>query len=94
MRLRTSRSKKATTSDVGLPRLDELDRAPEPGPLRERRAAADVELLERLDELEPVALAGGPDTLGLFGRGDKLLAVTVADARDADDADGTTRRRT
>ena len=77
--------------DVGLAGLDQLDRAPQAGPLRERRAAGDVELLDRLDELEPVALARGADTLGLLGRADEPLAVTVADAGDADDADGATR---
>ena len=37
--------------DVRLAGLDHLDRAPEPSTLRERSAAADVELLDRLDEL-------------------------------------------
>ena len=86
---------------VGLARLDELDGAAQPVALRERRAAGDVQLLDRVDELEPVALADRPDTLGLLARRHEPIAVAVADARDADDADGPTnggtlgsRRRT
>jgi hypothetical protein len=56
--------------------------------LLERRAAGHVELLEDLDEFETVALAGCRDTLPLFSRRDEPLAVSVADARDADDTDG------
>jgi peroxiredoxin Q/BCP len=44
--------------------------------------------LDRVDERQPVAFAGRRDTLGLLGRTNGLLAVTAADARDADDADG------
>ena len=56
----------------------------------EWRTAGDVRLLQRVDELEPVALAGGPDTLSLLGRRDQALAITVTDAADADDPNGST----
>ena len=52
--------------DVRLARLDELDGATEARALRERRAAGDVELLDRVDERQPVALCDRLDTLGLF----------------------------
>ena len=71
-------------------RLDQLDRAAQAVALAERRAAGDVELLDRLHQLEPVALTRGGDTLGLLGGRDEPLAVAVADAGDAHDADGTT----
>jgi hypothetical protein len=43
---------------VRLASLDHVDGAGEPGPLGERSAAADVELLERVEERQPVACAG------------------------------------
>ena len=54
--------------DVGLPRFDHLDRAAQSVALLERGAAGHVQFFDRVDELEPVALASGPDTLGLLGR--------------------------
>jgi hypothetical protein len=50
----------------------------------ERGTARHVELLKGVDEFESVALARGPDTLGLFGGNDEPFAVTGADAGDAD----------
>ncbi len=71
--------------DVRLASLDHLDGAAEAGALRERRTAGHVELLERVDQLEPVALAGRGDTLALLG-GDtasspSLLTRTMPTAR-------------
>jgi hypothetical protein len=77
--------------DVGIAGLDHLDRAAKAGTLLERGAAGDVELFQCLDEVKAVTLAGCRDTLTLFTRRDKAVAVTIADARDAHDADCTTR---
>ena len=76
--------------DVRLTSLHELDSSSKAGPLRERRASRYVQFLDRVHELQPVSLAGGPDTLGLLRRRHELLAVTLSPTRNADDADGPT----
>jgi hypothetical protein len=69
--------------------------------LRERCATGDVQLLDRVHQLEPVALCDRPDTLALFSWRHEPIAVSISDTGHADDADGPTnggtlasRRRT
>jgi hypothetical protein len=76
--------------DVCLALLDERERAAKAGPSFDHGAAADVKLLDDLDEFEPVAAARGPDTFLLFRRTDEAFAIAVADPRDANDTNGTT----
>ena len=76
---------------LGRARLDEPERLSQTWPLLDRRASGDVQLLEGLDELESVALAGIGDTLALFGGGDERIAIAAAYPANPDDSDGTTR---
>jgi thioredoxin-dependent peroxiredoxin len=59
--------------------------------LRERGAAGDVQLLDRVDELQAVALGYRPDTLGLLASRPEPIAVAISDARAAE---GPAARRT
>lgn len=81
----------AADKDVRAATLDELHRPAEPVAALARSAAADVELLNDLDELEAVSLASGSDTLALLGGRDEAFAVAVTDTRDANDADRASR---
>ena len=51
----------------------------------ERRPSGDIELLDQVDQLEPVALACGLDTLSLFRRRHKALTVAISLAGDTHD---------
>jgi hypothetical protein len=73
--------------DVSAAVLDHVNCAPEAGTLSQWRAAADVELLEDLEQREFVTVAGRGDTLALFGRRNGVLAG----AGDANDANGPAR---
>jgi hypothetical protein len=73
---------------VRLAGLDELDSATQAGTAFEGCAAGHVELLDRVNELEAVAVAGLFDAATLVARAHEPLALTVADATHAHDADG------
>src|SRR5262249_32832680 len=73
---------------ISLASLHEFDGPAEARPFLEWRPARNVELLDRVNELEPVTLARRTDTLGLLGWTDELLAAAIADSRDTDDAYG------
>jgi hypothetical protein len=71
--------------------LDHPDRSTEALTLRELGAAADIELLDGLDQLEAVTLTGVADTLRLFGRRHERFTFAAADTADPDNTDRTTR---
>jgi hypothetical protein len=73
--------------DVRAALLDELDGPPEAGALGKRRATLDVQLVEDVDEREPVTVAGRGDTLALLGGRDRVFPGP----RDANDTDGAAR---
>jgi hypothetical protein len=64
--------------DFCLPSLDKLHGATQAMMLREREGAAgDVQLLDRVDELQAVALGYRPDTLGLLAWRPEPSAVAI-----------------
>ena len=74
--------------NIRLARLDSLDCSPQAGPAVERGATAHVELVEGLDERQPVALASGRDPLALLVRGCERLALPALYLRHPDDSYG------
>lgn len=73
--------------DVGVAGLDRLDGAQQANAVLERRAAAYVQLVDRLDQLEPGAVAGRGDSVALLARRHEGLALASRDAGHPHNAD-------
>src|SRR5690242_6377835 len=85
--LRTSRSRRGD-DDLRAAILDRLHSGPQTVHAVKRRAAACVQLLDDLDQLDVIALAGSLDALALLSRRGEAVALASLDLRNADDADG------
>ncbi len=73
---------------LSLSGLNGFDGSSQSLPLVERSAPGDVKLLDRLNELQPVALAGCGDTIPLLTGGGERVSLAASHLTDSDDADG------
>jgi hypothetical protein len=68
--------------------LDGFDGVTQARPLIQRRAAADIELGQRLDQKQVVPLTGRFDSLALLLRGGERVALAAVDLGYPNDPDG------